>query len=226
MINANDVKQWASELGSDLCGIASIDRFSDAPNGFHPADLLNGCKSVIVIALKFPISVLASSSQAAYTFVHNRLVANMDSITFQLASKMESLDLCAIPIPATEPYEDWDDGRRHGQGILSLKHAAVQAGLGKLGKNTLLVNKQLGNMLLLGAVISNKDFESDPLADYQICSAECRLCLNSCPVNALNGTSIEQRKCRSVCSKSSEGGGFVYACNLCRKLCPQHQGLR
>lgn len=35
-----EVKQLAYELGADLCGIASIDRFDDAPKGYHPLDVL------------------------------------------------------------------------------------------------------------------------------------------------------------------------------------------
>lgn len=224
-ISAAEVKSRAIELGADLCGIASIDRFCDAPDGFHPADVIKGCKSVIATAVRFPVSTLSCSSQAAYTFVRNSLVAKIDAITFQLASDLEKLGSLAVPIPSSDPYDYWDDARRHGQGIISLKHAAVQAGLGRMGKNTLLVNNQFGNMIWLGAVLVDKVLTADPLADYQPCMAECRICLDSCPAQALDGTSIVQRKCREVSGKSSPGGGMVYACNLCRKLCPQHQGM-
>jgi epoxyqueuosine reductase len=90
-IEAGEVKRRAAEMGADLCGIASIERFSDAPAGFHPAEVLMGCKSVIVTAVRFPVSTLSGSSQAAYTFVRNMLVAKMDGITFQLAAELEHL---------------------------------------------------------------------------------------------------------------------------------------
>jgi epoxyqueuosine reductase QueG len=126
----------------------------------------------------------------------------------------------------SDPYDYWDDARQHGRGILSLKHAAVLAGLGQMGKNTLLVNDQLGNMLWLGAVLVNEKLEPDPLATYEACIPDCRVCLDACPVQALDGTTIDQRKCRGISGKSTEGGGFVYACNVCRKVCPRHQGER
>lgn len=111
-------------------------------------------------------------------------------------------------MPASEPYEYWDDSRRHGQGILSLKHAAVRAGLGQMGKNTLLVNNKYGNMLLLGAVLLAEEIESDLLATYQACIPSCRICLDACPASALDGNTIEQCKCRNTCGKTSVGGAM------------------
>lgn len=225
-VTAAKIKSRTRTLGADLCGIAPVERFVDAPSGFHPTDVAGECKSVISLAVHFPISVLSSPSQAAYTFVRNKLMDKMDSLTCQLAAELESSGGCAVPIPSSDPYDYWDDSRRHGQGILSLKHAAVRAGLGHMGKNTLLVNDKFGNMLWLGAVLLNQELEPDPLAGYRTCEPECRICLDSCPVNALDGTTIEQRKCRSVSAKCTEGGGGVYACNLCRKLCPNHKGIQ
>lgn len=224
-INAGEIKRRAKELGTDLCGIASVEQFTDAPAGFHPRDISKDCKSVIVVALRFPVSSLTSSAPAAYTFVRNKLMEKTDTITCQLALEVELSGGCAVPIPSSDPYDFWDESRRHGQGILSLKHAAVRAGLGKMGKNTLLINEQFGNMLWLGAVLLDKQLEADTPAEYQTCSPNCRICLDACPVNALDGISITQYKCRSVSGKATPGGGFVYACNLCRKLCPQRAGL-
>ncbi|HWR44228.1 hypothetical protein [Sporomusa sp.] len=224
-IKADEIKGRVWDLGADLCGIASVERFADAPSGFHPTDIIKDCKSVVVVAARFPISTLSASSPAAYTFVRNRLGDKIDSITVQIASELENLGSCAIPIPSSDPYDYWDDSRRHGQGILSLKHAAVRAGLGQIGKNTLLVNDQLGNMLWLGAVLLNQELEPDALASYQTCIPDCRICVEACPANALDGVTIVQCKCRSISAKYTEGGGGVYACNLCRKICPHHKGI-
>jgi epoxyqueuosine reductase len=226
IISADEIKLRVRELGADLCGIASVERFADAPAGFHPTDVSKDCKSVIAIASRFPVSTLTTSSPAAYTFVRHRLVDKLDSITFQLSSELESLGSCAIPVPSSDPYDYWDESRKHGQGIISLKHAAVRAGLGQIGKNTLLLNDQLGNMLWLGAVLTDQELEPDLLAAYEACIPSCRICLDSCPAKALDGVTIKQQNCRSISGKSTEGGGFVYSCNLCRKICPQHQGIK
>ena len=53
MIHNEEIKNYLLQSGADLCGIAGIERFSDAPEGYHPTDVLPDCKSVIVIAKKF-----------------------------------------------------------------------------------------------------------------------------------------------------------------------------
>ena len=39
-IDSTKVKEIIKILGADLCGIASLDRFADAPEGYHPTDVL------------------------------------------------------------------------------------------------------------------------------------------------------------------------------------------
>lgn len=221
---AQEIKNMAKELGGDLCGIASLERFSDAPEGFHPTDILKNCKSVIVVASGFPLSTLAAE-QATYTFVRNKMVDKLDEITFKLSSQLEVLGVQAVPIPSSEPYEYWDAERSHGQGILSLKHAAVCAGLGKMGKNTLLINDFFGNMLWLGAILVDSELEADPIATYEACMPKCHICLDACPAQALDGKTIVQKKCRGNMSKCTDGGGWIIACNMCRKVCPNYKGL-
>lgn len=225
-IDAAEVKLRATELGMDLCGIAPVGRFADAPQGFHPTDVNKTCKSVIVFAARFPVSSLASPSAAAYTFVRNKVMDKVDAAACQLAAELEMLGGNAVPIPSSDPYEYWDEERRHGQGILSLKHAAVRAGLGQMGKNTLLINDRLGNMLWLGAVLVDQELAADEPVGYQACISGCRICLKACPAQALDGITIVQKQCRAVSYKQTGGGGGVYACNLCRKLCPRHNGIQ
>ena len=47
-INSKKVKEIMKSLGADLCGIASIERFSEAPEGYHPRDVMPQCKSICV----------------------------------------------------------------------------------------------------------------------------------------------------------------------------------
>ena len=51
-LTAELIKQRAAELGADLCGIAPVERFSQAPAGFHPTDVLPDCRSVISVAAR------------------------------------------------------------------------------------------------------------------------------------------------------------------------------
>ena len=52
------VKDYALECGVDIVGVASIDRFEGAPNGFHPTDIMKSTRSVITFARKFIMGIL------------------------------------------------------------------------------------------------------------------------------------------------------------------------
>jgi epoxyqueuosine reductase len=151
--------------------------------------------------------------------VRNQLIQAMDSLTLNLSLELEARGYLSVPIPSSEPYEYWDKERRHGRGIISLKHSAQLAGLGRIGKNTLLINEKFGNRLWLGAIISSAEIEPDePTKNF--CPDSCHICLDNCPQKALDGVSIVQDKCREICFSSTEGGGWLIECNLCRIQCP------
>lgn len=213
------LKEFAYDLGAQVCGIAHIERFQEAPLGFHPADIFPEAKSVIVVGRESSQGVFASKTNVPYTLMRHKLIDLLDKMTVDLCFKIEAVGYQAVPVPAAEPYEYWDGEKRHGRGILSLKHAAELAGLGRIGKNTLLISPQYGNRLWLGAVISNIELDSDPLLE-NLCPPKCRICLEACPQSALDGVTIDQKKCREVSAKCTDGGGWILACNTCRKVCP------
>lgn len=62
-----DIKKLVHSLGAEVCGIAETESFSSAPEGFHPADILPGAKSVIVYGRQFPKSLFAAATNAPYT---------------------------------------------------------------------------------------------------------------------------------------------------------------
>jgi epoxyqueuosine reductase len=225
MANSREVKRKAIRYGADICGIAPVERFGGAPQGFHPQDIYPDCRSVVVFACRFPLSTLEVSTNVPYTLVRNKMVDKLDSISFLLSGELEAAGIVSIPIPSADPYEYWDAVRNHGRGILSLKHAGFLAGLGVLGKNTLLMNEKFGNMLWLGAVLTSVDLEPDQVASYEVCPSECTLCLESCPQHALDGKTIDQKLCREHSNYQTTGGGFVLSCNICRKVCPNRMGL-
>jgi epoxyqueuosine reductase len=225
MISSRIIKKIAVQYGADICGVAPVARFVDAPKGFHPSDIYPDCKSVVAFASHFPLSTLQAKTNAPYTLVRNKMVDKLDWISFRVSEELEMEGVVSVPIPSAEPYESWDAGRHHGRGILSLKHAGSLAGLGVLGKNTLLINERFGNMIWLGAVLVSVDLEPDPMASYEGCTSECTLCIDSCPQHALDGITIDQKLCRERSNSCTYGGGWVLSCNICRKVCLYHKGL-
>jgi epoxyqueuosine reductase len=225
MVSSRAIKKRVTQYGADICGVAPAARFVDAPKGFHPCDIYPDCKSVVVFAAHFPLSTLQAKTNAPYTLVRNKMVDKLDGISFCVSGELETEDIVSVPVPSAEPYDYWDAERNHGRGILSLKHAGVLAGLGVLGKNTLLINEIFGNMIWLGAILVPVDLDPDPIASYEGCISGCTLCMDSCPQHALDGTTIDQKLCRERSISYSYGGGWVLLCNSCREVCPYHKGL-
>lgn len=128
MHTSAEIKTYFINHGADLCGVASIDRFSSAPEGFHPCDVLPTAQSVIAIAKRFPAGTLQCETTVPYTIVRNMLSDVLDKLAFQFCCDMELDSVVAVPTGTIGPTErDSRDGRMRN--IISAKHAA-QAGRG------------------------------------------------------------------------------------------------
>ncbi|MDP4189780.1 MAG: epoxyqueuosine reductase [Bacteroidota bacterium] len=226
-MNAVEVKKLVLESGADLCGIAPISRFDQAPDGFNPVDIYPEVKSVVVFAKKIPESVLYAKSVIPYTFADDMALAEVLRISLDVSVKLEKNNIRAVPVPS-EPYEYWDKETMTGKGIISLKHAAYYAGLGVMGRNTLLCNPDLGNMLKLGAVLANVELEPDPVIDDDFCSDSCNLCVKSCPSGALTmgNRNVIQKNCRLNSEGKTLKGSPITVCYNCRKVCPNRGGWK
>jgi len=224
-MTAHEIKSTAFDLGAHLCGIASVDRFSSAPKGFHPNDIYGDCQSVLVFAKRLPAGSLFASSCIPYTYINRLITEEVDALTLSLSRKLEVLGVKNVPVPSDDPSEYWEPDRSYARGILSLRHAGHLAGLGVLGKSTLLINDRLGNMIQLGALLLNEKLEGDPIATYEACKDDCQLCIQSCPPSALNGITVNQQACRSMSNYRNERGFILKKCWECRRVCPNHAGI-
>lgn len=225
METASEIKKIARELGADLCGIASVSRFSKSPEGFNPTDLYADAKSVIVFARRLPAGAMLATSPVPYSMVNDISLHETHRIAFDLSVRLEDMGYIAVPVPS-EPYHYWEAETMTGKGLISLRHAGYLAGLGVIGKNTLLCNEQFGNLIRLGAVLVNASFDQDAIACEEVCLASCNLCVKSCPSGALGGTSVNQKKCRSHSEGATDKGAEITVCNECRKVCPNRNGWR
>jgi epoxyqueuosine reductase QueG len=218
---ARDIKEFARSRGADLVGIASVERFENAPKGFHPRDIMPDVASVIVIGKHFPLGVLRATSKAAVTQVYQTMFDLLDHCAYDISSFLEEMGGQAMPIPADAPYMYWDADKREGRGDLSHRHAAVLAGLGSLGKNTLLLTPQFGNRVNLASVLANVPLEGDPLLRNDLCTPDCDRCVKACPANAIQGDgTVIQKECRKFHSITTAKGFKLFACWECRKVCP------
>ncbi len=140
-----------------------------------------------------------------------------------LGEKLEALSqyLCRELVPGAKAKWYVDTGP-----ILERSYAA-QAGLGWIGKNTLLLNKKFGSFLFLGEILTDADLVYDePVGN--LCKT-CASCLDACPVRALEEPGVlNATKCisyltlehRSNFPKDTNLHGYLAGCDLCQTVCP------
>ena len=226
MINSEKIKQLVKDLGADLCGIASVDRFEEAPENFRPTDIFPECKSLIVFLKGTPRSSNYALNCVPYTFVNSMIMNIIDKLTIDILYELEDLGVKCVPIPSDDPYEYWEPENSYGRAILSLRHAGYLSGLGVLGKNTLLINDVYGNMIQIGAILVDIELKADPIATYKGCIDSCRICIESCPQKALDGKTVNQALCRPLSNYKHEKGYNLKRCNICRVKCPNAFGIK
>jgi len=108
---------------------------------------------------------------------------------------------------------------------------AVDAGLGRIGKNTMLIHPKLGSAFFLAALLSTEDWSSDISPNLPDPCGDCRGCLDACPTGALvepyvldarrclNYWTIEQ--CDEIPQEIAEKlGDCFFGCDTCQNVCP------
>jgi epoxyqueuosine reductase QueG len=81
-------------------------------------------------------------------------------------------------------------------------------------------------MVYIGAVLTNIELEPDPLIKDISCPPKCKICLDSCPQKALDGSTVNQKLCRQFSGLHHERGFDIYSCNVCRRVCLYRTGVK
>lgn len=222
-MDAKAIKQLILSMGADLCGIADPDVLTGAPKGFHPRDVMPTCKSVIVLAKRFPVSTILCQGNVPYTIARNLLSDELDRLSVLFCIEMEKRGILAVPTGTISPtLRDRQTDR--SRNIVSAKHCAVAAGLGRIGRNTMLVTPEFGNMVWLCAILCEEKFDTDTPLEGSPCPENCRICIDNCPAHALGEPAMNQDACGEYAFHTEPGDEFVFKCNKCRTLCPNRFG--
>jgi epoxyqueuosine reductase len=216
-----EVKQRVLNEEMDQVGITSADSLKDAPEGRRPTDILPTASSVIVAA----VHVLDSVYDLPYTryeYTNQFFILNsmLNSMAFKVSRYLESEGYRALPIPAAYPRVN-----KEIFGILSHRHAAVQAGLGEMALNNLLTTPQFGSRIRLVSIVTEAPLEADPPFEENLClekRTECELaCVRNCPVQAISEDGmIDKAKCLHYQEQIMPWSAVELRCGVCVASCP------
>ncbi len=220
---AEKIRNYILGKGMQVFGVADAANLEGAPEGHRPRDIMPRAKNVIVTGLATPKAIVADGLPTSYTRSQFSMHNILDLLGMETAVFLEENGVRAIMVPARQLHMEYMNGRIMGD--LSFKHAAVQAGIGEMGMNTLLLHPKYGARLNLMAIVTDGPFAPDKPFTEKLCLWEkCRKCLDACPVKALNDRwEINKERCNNFFRIHSniyvETNGLV-TCRECRKVCP------
>jgi len=185
-----------------------------------PKLILPECKSILVLALPYtPISKNNSElSIAAYALgddYHDIIPPRLQEIVQFIEEQV------GHPIP-NRYYTD--------TGPVLERELAQRAGLGWLGKNSMLINPQAGSTFLLAEIFLGIDLEPDEPFTTDHCGT-CTRCIDACPTQCiLPNRTLDSRRCISYLTIENKGnipedlreqiGNWIFGCDICQQVCP------
>ena len=242
MTPSEKIRHKALEMGFDAVGIArcrpltsqreTFDRWLErgydgsldylrrtVDKRFDPALLFEGARSVVVCAASYkrpPCEGPVASRIASYARSRDYHLTIKEKL-FELLKALEEL----MPGSRGRVFTD--------TAPLSEKSWAVEAGLGWIGRHSLLVHPRLGSFLLLGEIVTTAELEPDAPFEGEGCGP-CRACMEACPAGAiLPDRKIDAGRCisrRTVEKAEGDEGdlhGWLFGCDACQLACPRNR---
>jgi epoxyqueuosine reductase QueG len=237
-----EVKQFALDQGMDLVGIAATETLNAlTPEGYNrPKDILAECNYSIVIALRWSDSLVDGLPELRSMYSRMMIMMNnqIDQTLLRISSFLTAKGFLSMPVHASDPYD-----LSELKGILSHKHAAVQAGLGEFGLSNLLLTPQFGPRQRFGQILTDAELVPDKPLESSLCEntiPECGFaCINICPKRVIpndyesdqgvmkavvwKGTNIDKASCSYYQDRGLPHmgrNGYTFRCGLCINACP------
>ncbi len=241
----NSLKKVAAELGFELCGVCpavapagfnNLERWLDAgyagemsyfqdrqPAYRHPESILDGVRSIVMLGLNYR-SVVQRPPAGGQGLVSKYAWGESDyhDLIHEKLSQLKRYLLQHAPQARIRGVVD--------TAPLLEREFAQLAGLGWQGKNTLLLNKQLGSWFFLAALLTDQllSFDAPHTADH---CGTCRACLDACPTDAfVQPNLLDATRCISYLTIELRGpiphdlrrgmGDWVFGCDVCQDVCP------
>ncbi len=220
-----DLQEFQIEVEADVAGIVSIENIAQQRLVDDSLKILPETNSIVVLATEIFPEVLnqtrperitgQASMNDLYTVHLDYINGRLTKAAYDIAKACRSNGMKALPLSAVGCPTD----ARFMQAVLSYKHSAQAAGLGYIGRNSLLLTYDFGPRVRLSCCLTEAKFK--PLVkktDTNKCT-DCSICIKGCPSGALQmpaegeAYSINKFTCASF--RYAAGG-----CAECVRLCP------
>lgn len=209
------VKELAYRLGADLCGVANIERYENAPIRMSPQGILPTAKSVIVCAVHHPDAAIELGGEKhpqdigpySIQYIMND---KLDLLSFRIARLLDDLGFKTVPIASSNiwRYRGYKEMEATFAPDISHIYGAVCAGLGELGWNGLCITPEYGARNRFVSIITEAELTPTPLYSGDKLCDLCGECIRKCPTNAyrkeVNGTKeiVVEGKVHKFCNKN------------------------
>jgi epoxyqueuosine reductase len=227
-VTGNDagLQSVIANINVDKIGIVNLDDNKNTSVYRTAVGLLPDAKSVIVLANElFPevVQYLTSDRKMGELAMRDLFTRNADIVNgdldweaYKLVKRLHKLGYSGVPLTAGDAPFD----ARYLKGMLSYKEAAVVAGMGVIGWNTMLLTPEYGARVRLSCIVTDASLENTVSSNDYIPCSDCKgACVKVCPVQALKQPdedeicSIDKYLCNTYLVSS---GG----CAECLRVCP------
>jgi ferredoxin len=208
--------------------------FEHAPQGRHPLDLMPGCRSVVAFVVpraeipdSFFVGIRRSEPHPPDYWTWDLPTENNE---LYLGHRLAFLFTAYVILKAASYLSEWGfrtveqcDKERPGQPMLPEKLCAYEAGLGIYGRSGLILHPQLGNRLVIGALLTDAPLASDGKLHTADPCQGCDACVRACPAGAYGPDGSyhgvwSREKCQGT-RRALRAQGYSW-CNLCWTICP------
>jgi epoxyqueuosine reductase QueG len=186
------MKQTGLDAGADIVGVADVEVLRQLSSDNDAERFMRGASRIVVAAVADPPGLSKAHDMSTYSAMALTSYMRADAAARTMMSFLRRKDMDAHLLTPTAPFVV-DAGGKLAKNI-SLKHAAVAAGIGVMGRHTLLVTEKYGPRVRLAAFITRANLEADAPLNEALCS-ECGACGVACPSGAIVSGGFDANRC-------------------------------
>ncbi|MEI6314459.1 MAG: 4Fe-4S binding protein [Syntrophus sp. (in: bacteria)] len=209
-MSKEDIRSYAMNLGADAVGFAAIEDYRSGKSP-DPKTILPTVKSLVVVGYRELDGGVESANKRTCMSGRMAVMELSQKNVYLLGRYVEDkYNVKTAPVLISYPL-DMGPGVMGLIGDISLRHAAVAAGLGVFGRHNLVIHPRFGTRILFTALLTELALPSDPPVTEEHCN-DCGLCVENCPAKALEVEGqTDAMKCLRISQPWGIGGaiGFV-----------------